>query len=93
MPSMISRESLDELQERAVEQCIDILMGVADAMIGSDDLVWGDDVLRRPERIAKWVADERDGVFVHLQAIAPEQYLKRRRQFIKDVQDAGIGSI
>ena len=90
---MISREYVEQIEERAVEEITALLLEVGDSMIDADGLAYGDEPFDSDEDFVAYYIDLRDrGVLAHLAVIAPKFHGRLRTRFNRAAGNAlGLG--
>lgn len=85
----VSADLLTEVEDRAVEMCMQIIEGVVELM-QADGHVYGDEQLSREERILAFLAMVQSGEFDALSVVNPELAAKYQRDYFRDVGESPV---
>lgn len=85
MPSPLSKDSLETIEERAVSECVDLVLDVTKQFVGPDGDVYGDVDFKSPaEFVMFWIDLVSRGVDQHLQVVAPHFYERWATRYQRD---------
>ncbi len=83
--STLNADLVKEIQERSIQQCVDLSLDLIDSMLGV-----GDSSMSREDRIARFQIDAADGTLDVLKVIRPDLYQRTVKQMVVDVGNSPL---
>lgn len=87
MPTALSVDMLNEVRERARQQCMELSLAMIEALLNPDGSTYGDTNLSRPQRVARFIQDAESGALDILKVQSPTIYERYVRDYVHDVRD------
>ena len=92
MSSPVGRERLQAIEDRAVDEIVELTLGIAEQMVDENGLAYGDEELSEPAEFVAFYIDLRErGVLEHLITIAPRHAERLRRRFEREAAGVLLG--
>lgn len=88
--SAVLTDLLDDVQEQAVEQILDVLTAVWETMLGPDGSTYGDINPGPAGRIERFVDLANRGVLDVLETISPPTYERLINEYVHDVASSPL---
>lgn len=86
MPANLSISLLNDVEDQALDQCMDLTLAVLDSQLGPDGRAYGDTDVSRADRIARFIDLANRGVLDVLQEMSKPTFDMLIRDYLHDVQ-------
>lgn len=90
MADALPAEMLKDVQEIALEECIEISLELLDNVIGADGSSFGDRELSRGNRILRFMDDAESGALDILRVQSPEVFASYVQEYRDDIANSPI---
>ena len=90
MPANITIEMLNDVEEQALDKCMDLTLEVMASQLGPEGSAYGDVQPSRADRIARFIDLAERGVLDVLMTMSPPTYEMLMRDYIRDVTNSEL---